>query len=528
MNGWARGTTRATKLWQFSWLWLPGTEAADDDALIGQCVDLYSREYGVWGERGKDPGARIRMSRARIRGLLARDEAWLACAYSDSQLVGYCAAVFLHLPERGRVAWVTQLVVDSSFREARVATNLLFGVWEFSDCYAWGLATPNPFAVRALETATRRPVRASMVREYGAEVLESLARHITYIPAALCVDDTGRAVPKVDTEFFVDLGDLPKMREDAARADRPWDLGTINDGEEWLACTFSVQSPAAIDDDRLRALLEGADEIWISAYEAMSLDKHHRWHEFTPQEVESILVATKIPDGGSVLDVGCGDARHAIELARRGFSVTAVEIAPRLLERARQVESVDGVSLAIYDARASLPEGDFDLVLLLYDVLGSSASVNDDLAILRNVRRAVATHGHVVVSVMNTLVTASRVPDEQRPTSVADFARALETLRPSSTMEETGNIFDPTLLVYFNGLYYRKEQFDAAIWHLPAELVVRDKRYDAQELRELFDDAGLAVLEIRPVQLGAWMEQPPLAETDQAAKEYLVIARPRA
>jgi len=36
----------------------------------------------------------------------------------------------------------------------------------------------------------------------------------------------------------------------------------------------------------------------------------------------------------SILDIGCGTGRHAIELAKRGYSVTGVDLSASQLERA--------------------------------------------------------------------------------------------------------------------------------------------------------------------------------------------------
>lgn len=42
------------------------------------------------------------------------------------------------------------------------------------------------------------------------------------------------------------------------------------------------------------------------------------------------------PDRGPALDLGCGRGAHAIELARRGWQVTGVDLIPRALQVARQ------------------------------------------------------------------------------------------------------------------------------------------------------------------------------------------------
>jgi sugar phosphate isomerase/epimerase len=92
-------------------------------------------------------------------------------------------------------------------------------------------------------------------------------------------------------------------------------------------------------------------------------------------------------------------------------------------------------------------------------------------------------------------------------------------------METTGAIFDPNLLLYFDGVYYRKEQFDFDGTALPRELVVRDKRFTPNELEGLLKKAGFDLVELRPVRSGDWPRDPVRAASDPAAKELLAIAQ---
>jgi 2-polyprenyl-3-methyl-5-hydroxy-6-metoxy-1,4-benzoquinol methylase len=455
---------------------------------------------------------------------LLGEDSWLAVCHSASTLAGYCAAVRFELPGRGRVAWVTQLVVSTTFRRERVATNLLYGVWQFTDCYAWGLATANPFAVRALETATRRPCLLSEIRRRGPEVITHLADRVTYIPGALRTDNNGRVAPRVDSQFFVDHSGLADMRKAAIRDGRRWALGNLGEGEEWFACTFGSQAPTALDQVRLEELLQGSDGIWMQAYEGMSLDTEHRWHAYAESEIEFCVAATGLRTGAHVLDVGCGDGRHSAALAGHGFETTAVDISERLVNQGMAVSGDLGITWEVRDARAGLPDGPFDAVLCLYDVLGSSANAEDDRRVMANIAAALAPRGWLVLSVMNTEAVLHRLAPTARPGDVDSFVRALEELAPSPTMESSGAIFDPTLLVYYNGVYYRKEQFEGAHGRLPTELVVRDKRYDADELRDLLVRSGFDVVCVQPSRLGGWADGP-LERTDERAKELVAVAR---
>jgi 2-polyprenyl-3-methyl-5-hydroxy-6-metoxy-1,4-benzoquinol methylase/GNAT superfamily N-acetyltransferase len=512
-------------LWRPCWRSMSGPAAARDPGLVAECLDLYANHYGRWGKRANNPGEQVRISERDFLERISDDNVRLACAFRDGRLIGYCVAARTDLADRGRVAWVSLLVVHQTYRSARIATRLLYSVWQFSDCYAWGLATANPLAVRALETATRRPCRAKLITERGPEILRHVGGYVSYLPDDVVKDEDGRPRPRVDTKFFLDHKDIPELRALAVREDRPWALGKLGEGEEWLACTFSDQAPQEIDDLRLAELLTGADSIWMQAYEGMKLDERHAWHAHADAEVDFIRSLTRPRRGGAVLDVGCGDGRHVKALAEAGFDVTGVDISELLIDRARAKSSVRGAIFEVADARENLPQGPFELAICLYDVFGSSAKAEDDQLIAGSIASSLAPGGYLVATVMNDAVTAGRLAPERMPATNSEFISVLERLAPSGTMEKTGSVFNPDLLLFYNGVYYRKEQFQGADSQLPAELVVRDRRFTSDGLEALAVGADLEVLEIRPVRSGDWDREPPLSEDDPAAKELLLVAR---
>ena len=55
----------------------------------------------------------------------------------------------------------------------------------------------------------------------------------------------------------------------------------------------------------------------------------------------------------AILDIGCGTGRHAIELARRGYRVTGVDLSPSQIEAARIKAAAAGVPVdfRVGDAR---------------------------------------------------------------------------------------------------------------------------------------------------------------------------------
>ena len=57
----------------------------------------------------------------------------------------------------------------------------------------------------------------------------------------------------------------------------------------------------------------------------------------TVAEVDFVLEELGLPRGSRILDVGCGTGRHAVELARRGYWVTGVDISSGMLAEAEKV-----------------------------------------------------------------------------------------------------------------------------------------------------------------------------------------------
>ena len=105
----------------------------------------------------------------------------------------------------------------------------------------------------------------------------------------------------------------------------------------------------------------------------------------------------------------------------------------------------------------------------------------------------------------------------------------LLALPPSRIMETTGDVFDPEfyMLDEDSNVVYRREQFKAGR-DLPAELIVRDRRFSREEIEAMCAESGLDVVWTRFVRAGRWERwDDPLDEHDDRAKEILLLCRAR-
>ena len=108
-------------------------------------------------------------------------------------------------------------------------------------------------------------------------------------------------------------------------------------------------------------------------------------------EADFIEVLEPIP--GSVLDAGCGTGRVAIELARRGFSITGVDISTAMLLQART--AAPHLDWRLGDIARVRLNRRYDLVLMAGNVMIFLANGTEG-SVLRNMARHVAPGGLLV------------------------------------------------------------------------------------------------------------------------------------
>jgi ubiquinone/menaquinone biosynthesis C-methylase UbiE len=67
--------------------------------------------------------------------------------------------------------------------------------------------------------------------------------------------------------------------------------------------------------------------------------------EHTENEVQLVIDELGLKPGDSVLDIPCGNGRHAVGLAEQGFDVTAVDLSGEFIESAKQRATAAGAKV---------------------------------------------------------------------------------------------------------------------------------------------------------------------------------------
>jgi 2-polyprenyl-3-methyl-5-hydroxy-6-metoxy-1,4-benzoquinol methylase len=107
-----------------------------------------------------------------------------------------------------------------------------------------------------------------------------------------------------------------------------------------------------------------------------------------------------------ILDIGCGTGRHAIELAKRGYSVTGIDLSVSQLEHAKEkaVQQKVIIDFRQYDARMPHFRNTFDLVIMLCEG-GFPLMETDEMNfhILQNAATALKSRGKLIFTTLNGL-----------------------------------------------------------------------------------------------------------------------------
>ncbi len=125
--------------------------------------------------------------------------------------------------------------------------------------------------------------------------------------------------------------------------------------------------------------------LYASSYDELYREKDYRLECDVVTEAFGRYGAGAVD---SILDLGCGTGGHAIELARRGHSVTGVDLSADMLSRAEVKAAAAGVSVewSCADVRDFQLHKVFDAVISMFSVFGYLTANADLLQCFRRVR----------------------------------------------------------------------------------------------------------------------------------------------
>ena len=213
----------------------------------------------------------------------------------------------------------------------------------------------------------------------------------------------------------------------------------------------------------------------------------------TKGECDFIEKEINFDKNSSILDLGCGTGRHSIELSKRGYKITGVDLSESQLQRAREKAMEQKVSINFVQADArNLPfQNQFDLVIILCEG-GFPLMETDEMnfQILKNASKALRENGKLIFTTLNGLF-------------------------PLFHSVKYSNTFD---LITFRDI--NQTIFEDDLGN-KKELLCNERYYVPSEITWLLKSLGFRTSQIYAANLGAYSRQNPLTTEDF---EMLVIA----
>lgn len=208
-----------------------------------------------------------------------------------------------------------------------------------------------------------------------------------------------------------------------------------------------------------------------------------------------------------IIDVGCGTGRHSIELTKRGYNVTGVDLSESQLKRAKEKAQEAGLTINFQkqDARNLPFNGEFDLAIMLCEG-GFSLMETDEMnfEILKSITKTLKNNGKLIFTTLNGLFPLFH--------SVSEFYKSAEKEGQSQCKECS---FDLMTFRDHNTAVFEDDSGNKK------ELKCNERYYVPSEITWLLKSLGFKKIDIYGAKLGAFSRNDKLTTEDF---EMLIIA----
>lgn len=125
--------------------------------------------------------------------------------------------------------------------------------------------------------------------------------------------------------------------------------------------------------------------------------------ERTELEVTFLETLLDLPSKSKILDLCCGQGRHAVVLAKHGFDVTAQDLNPDYLRQAKEHSRLEGVPLRLIneDMRTIPYNAVFDAVINMFSAFGYLESEEENGLVLTAIQHSLKPGGLLIMDLIN-------------------------------------------------------------------------------------------------------------------------------
>jgi SAM-dependent methyltransferase len=125
-------------------------------------------------------------------------------------------------------------------------------------------------------------------------------------------------------------------------------------------------------------------------------------------EVDKIQKLLQMEEHARILDLCCGNGRHSLELAQRGFDVVGIDRTAAYIENAMLEAEKRGLDVAfvIGDMREYCAPNNFDIVVNLFGSFGYFEGPDDDRRVVENVHASLRPGGQFLIETQGKEILA--------------------------------------------------------------------------------------------------------------------------
>ena len=209
-----------------------------------------------------------------------------------------------------------------------------------------------------------------------------------------------------------------------------------------------------------------------------------------------------------ILDVGCGTGRHSIEMTKRGYMVTGIDLSESQLARAREKAASENLKINFiqHDARNLPFEHEFDAAIMLCEG-GFPLMETDEMnfLILKNVATSLRNPAKFIFTTLNGLFPLYH--------SVEQFC---DSTRDDGNATYRSNTFDLMTFRDHNITEFEDDNGNKKT------LACNERYYVPSEISWLLKSLGFSTVEIFGARLGAFSRKDRLTTEDF---EMLVVSK---
>ena len=208
-----------------------------------------------------------------------------------------------------------------------------------------------------------------------------------------------------------------------------------------------------------------------------------------------------------IIDIGCGTGRHSIELSKRGYALTGIDLSESLLKRAREKANENNLSIDFIncDARNIGFKNQFDVAIMICEgafPLMETDEMNFD--ILRNISDALKQKAKLIFTTLNGLFPLYH--------SINDF-HAVDSDKEGAKYKS--KTFDLMTFRDYNTTLFNDDDGNEH------KIECNERYYIPTEITWLLKSLGFSKIEIFGARLGAFSREDILTTKDF---EMLVVA----